>query len=140
MMPGLSPAPCASPGSRLRVEPCLKGDCAVREKEKRCPSNDPSGPPPSNIPVSRSDLNSAGPLEMEGTMPNRKTISAGRPELTAEGDGVSATADVNGASVVLADKGYCGTSGATASAGTGVWYVEPEADAREAAITSREAM
>src|SRR5215467_13187040 len=128
MMPGLSPAPCASPGSRLRVEPCLKGDCAVREKEKRCPSNDPSGPPPSNIPVSRSDLNSAGPLEMEGTMPNRKTISAGRPELTAEGDGVSATADVlvigggpagcwaaitaaeNGASVVLADKGYCGTS------------------------------
>jgi len=31
-----------------------------------------------------------------------------------------------GADVVLADKGYCGTSGATASAGTGVWYVPPE--------------
>lgn len=29
----------------------------------------------------------------------------------------------DGADVVLADKGYCGTSGATASAGTGVWYV-----------------
>ncbi|MGB3484806.1 MAG: FAD-binding protein [Mycobacterium sp.] len=41
-----------------------------------------------------------------------------------------------GVDVVLADKGYTGTSGATASAGTGVWYVEP--DAREAAIASRE--
>jgi succinate dehydrogenase/fumarate reductase flavoprotein subunit len=26
-----------------------------------------------------------------------------------------------GARVVLADKGFCGTSGATAAAGTGVW-------------------
>jgi len=26
---------------------------------------------------------------------------------------------------------YCGTSGATASAGTGVWYVEPEATDRK---------
>lgn len=31
-----------------------------------------------------------------------------------------------GASVVLADKGCCGTSGATAAGGTGVWYVPPE--------------
>ncbi|WP_262703404.1 MULTISPECIES: FAD-binding protein [Streptomyces] len=36
-----------------------------------------------------------------------------------------------GADVVLADKGYCGTSGATASAGTGVWYVPPEPATRE---------
>ncbi|MEU4838912.1 FAD-binding protein [Nocardia testacea] len=42
-----------------------------------------------------------------------------------------------GADVVLADKGYCGTSGATASAGTGVWYVPPDPVAREAAIASR---
>jgi succinate dehydrogenase/fumarate reductase flavoprotein subunit len=28
--------------------------------------------------------------------------------------------------VVLVDKGYCGTSGATASANTGVWHVPPE--------------
>lgn len=45
-----------------------------------------------------------------------------------------------GADVVLADKGYCGTSGATASAGTGVWYVPPEPAAREAAMASREAL
>lgn len=45
-----------------------------------------------------------------------------------------------GAEVVLADKGYCGTSGATASAGTGVWYVQPEPGAREAAMASREAL
>lgn len=44
----------------------------------------------------------------------------------------------SGAEVVLADKGYCGTSGATAAAGTGVWYVPPEPAAREAAIASRE--
>lgn len=44
-----------------------------------------------------------------------------------------------GADVVLADKGYCGTSGATASSGTGVWYVPPEPAAREAAMASREA-
>jgi succinate dehydrogenase/fumarate reductase flavoprotein subunit len=45
-----------------------------------------------------------------------------------------------GASVVLADKGYCGTSGAAASAGVGVWYVPPEGDARAQAMASREGM
>ncbi|MGW0182986.1 FAD-dependent oxidoreductase [Nocardia sp. NPDC003345] len=45
-----------------------------------------------------------------------------------------------GADVVLADKGYCGTSGATASAGTGVWYVPPDPLEREAAIASRESL
>ncbi|MGV9294787.1 FAD-dependent oxidoreductase [Amycolatopsis sp. NPDC003676] len=44
----------------------------------------------------------------------------------------------DGADVVLADKGYCGTSGATAAAGTGVWYVPPDPAAREAAMDSRE--
>jgi succinate dehydrogenase/fumarate reductase flavoprotein subunit len=48
------------------------------------------------------------------------------------------TAAREGADVVLADKGYCGTSGATASAGTGVWYVAPDPMQREAAIASRE--
>ena len=43
-----------------------------------------------------------------------------------------------GADVVLVDKGYCGTSGATAPAGTGVWYVAPEAQARASAKASRE--
>jgi len=45
-----------------------------------------------------------------------------------------------GAKVVLADKGYCGTSGATASAGTGVWYVAPDPDKRAEAKASREAL
>ncbi|UXY16085.1 FAD-binding protein [Chitiniphilus purpureus] len=45
-----------------------------------------------------------------------------------------------GARVVLADKGYVGTSGATAPSGTGVWYVPPEAEARAAALASREAL
>src|SRR5579871_4779690 len=81
-----------------------------------------------------------------------------RPSLDAVDGGVSATVDVlvigggpagcwaaisaaeSGASVVLVEKGYCGTTGATASAGVGVWYVEPEEEAREEAIRSREAM
>jgi len=45
-----------------------------------------------------------------------------------------------GASVILVDKGFCGTSGATAPSGTGVWYVQPDAAKREAAMASREAL
>ena len=45
-----------------------------------------------------------------------------------------------GADVVLADKGYCGTSGAAASAGTGIWYVHPDPVEREKAMASREAL
>ncbi|MGC3983719.1 MAG: FAD-binding protein [Pseudorhodoferax sp.] len=45
-----------------------------------------------------------------------------------------------GARVVLADKGFCGTSGATAPAGTGLWHVDPGGDAREKAKASRYAL
>ncbi|MCX4095435.1 FAD-dependent oxidoreductase [Nocardia sp. alder85J] len=45
-----------------------------------------------------------------------------------------------GAEVILVDKGYCGTSGTTAPAGTGVWYVTPDPQARAAAKASREAL
>ncbi|MET0412203.1 MAG: FAD-binding protein, partial [Polyangiaceae bacterium] len=50
------------------------------------------------------------------------------------------TAAANGARVVLADKGYCGTSGATAPSGTGVWYVPPDAKLRQDARASRDAL
>ena len=50
------------------------------------------------------------------------------------------TAASRGAKVVLADKGYCGTSGATAPSGVGVWYVPPDPEAREDARSSRDAM
>ncbi|WP_067690044.1 FAD-dependent oxidoreductase [Nocardia jejuensis] len=46
----------------------------------------------------------------------------------------------SGAEVTLVDKGYCGTSGATAPSGTGVWYVAPEATARANAKASRETL
>jgi succinate dehydrogenase/fumarate reductase flavoprotein subunit len=49
-------------------------------------------------------------------------------------------AAAHGRKVVLADKGYCGTSGATAPSGVGVWYVPPDPEAREEARASREAM
>ncbi|MCG7326564.1 FAD-dependent oxidoreductase [Achromobacter sp. ACRQX] len=42
-----------------------------------------------------------------------------------------------GASVILADKGYCGSSGATAAAGTAVWYVDRDPQKRAAAMASR---
>ncbi|MFL9919050.1 FAD-binding protein [Paraburkholderia fungorum] len=50
------------------------------------------------------------------------------------------SAAAKGAKVVLADKGYCGTSGATAPSGTGVWYVSPKGDERERAKASRFAL
>src|SRR4051812_38089249 len=37
--------------------------------------------------------------------------------------------------VVLVDKGYCGTSGATAPANTGAWYIAP--GEREQAVDAR---
>lgn len=43
-----------------------------------------------------------------------------------------------GARVVLVDKGYCGTSGPTASGGQGIWYVPPDKELRELAMASRE--
>jgi succinate dehydrogenase/fumarate reductase flavoprotein subunit len=45
-----------------------------------------------------------------------------------------------GARVVLADKGFCGASGATAAAGTAVWYVPPDPVQRQAAMQQRWAM
>jgi len=45
-----------------------------------------------------------------------------------------------GARVVLVDKGYCGTSGATAPSGVGVWYVPPDPASRQEARASREAL
>ncbi|MEY4511939.1 MAG: hypothetical protein RLZZ450_4061 [Pseudomonadota bacterium] len=42
-----------------------------------------------------------------------------------------------GADVVLVDKGYFGTSGVTATAGPGHWWVAPESDLRRAAIDER---
>lgn len=47
------------------------------------------------------------------------------------------TAASKGSKVVLVDKGYCGTSGATAPSGTGVWYIKPEQQLREEAKQSR---
>lgn len=47
------------------------------------------------------------------------------------------SAAANGAKVILADKGFCGTSGATAPSGTGVWYVDPDQNKRAHAMNSR---
>jgi succinate dehydrogenase/fumarate reductase flavoprotein subunit len=44
-----------------------------------------------------------------------------------------------GASVILVDKGYFGTSGVTATAGPGHWWVPPEGEQRAKAIRDREA-
>src|SRR3954469_22057732 len=54
------------------------------------------------------------------------------------GTWAAVSAAERGARVVLADKGFCGTSGATAAAGTGVWYVDPVPAQREAAMANRE--
>ncbi|OUM01160.1 FAD-dependent oxidoreductase [Variovorax sp. JS1663] len=56
------------------------------------------------------------------------------------GTWAAVSAAARGARVVLADKGFCGTSGATAPSGTGLWHVSPEGSAREEAKASRYAM
>lgn len=56
------------------------------------------------------------------------------------GTWAAVSAAARGASVLLADKGYCGTSGATAPSGTGVWHVAPDGDARARAKADRYAM
>jgi len=61
------------------------------------------------------------------------------------GGGLAATwaataAAAAGVDVILADKGFCGTSGVTATAGPGHWWVPPDPAAREAAIRDREAL
>ena len=43
-----------------------------------------------------------------------------------------------GASVVLADKGYCGTSGAAAAGGNNLWWLPPDPAAREESIVHYE--
>ena len=53
------------------------------------------------------------------------------------GTWAAVSAAARGARVLLADKGYCGTSGATAPSGTGVWHVPRDAAAREKAKASR---
>ena len=45
-----------------------------------------------------------------------------------------------GATVVIVDKGYVGTSGVTAVAGPGHWFVPPDPERRAAAISQREAI
>ncbi|MCA6121287.1 FAD-binding protein [Bradyrhizobium sp. WSM 1704] len=56
------------------------------------------------------------------------------------GTWAAVSAAERGARVLLADKGFCGTSGATAAAGTGVWYIDPDPALREAAMANREKM
>src|SRR5258705_7600087 len=87
------------------------------------------------------------PMTIQSTRADRASAPAGSIEFDADvlviGGGPAGTwaaisAAEQGARVVLADKGFCGTSGATAAAGTGVWYVDPEPVLREAAMANRE--
>jgi succinate dehydrogenase/fumarate reductase flavoprotein subunit len=59
--------------------------------------------------------------------------------VSAEGGWSAIAAATAGSSVVLVDKGYFGTSGVTATAGPGHWWVPPQPKLREKAIQDREA-
>ncbi|MGO4712767.1 FAD-dependent oxidoreductase [Bradyrhizobium sp. 2TAF24] len=86
---------------------------------------------------------------MAGRINRAEQVSAGAGAIEFEADVLvlgggpagawaAVSAAARGARVVLADKGFCGTSGATAAAGTGVWYVDPDPALRDAAMASRE--
>jgi succinate dehydrogenase/fumarate reductase flavoprotein subunit len=77
-------------------------------------------------------------------MNGREEISARADVLVIGGGPAGCSAAIaaaeRGAEVLLVDKGYCGTSGAAASAGVGIWYVPPDPVLREEAMASREAL
>jgi glycine/D-amino acid oxidase-like deaminating enzyme len=86
-------------------------------------------------------------MTIQSTRAQRVSAPTGSVEFDADvlviGGGPAGTwaaisAAEQGARVVLADKGFCGTSGATAAAGTGVWYVDPDPALRDAAMANRE--
>src|SRR5882757_10699098 len=86
-------------------------------------------------------------MTIRSTRADRISATAGSVEFDADvlvigagpaGTWAAVSAAERGARVVLADKGFCGTSGATAAAGTGVWYVDPDTALREAAMADRE--
>jgi succinate dehydrogenase/fumarate reductase flavoprotein subunit len=88
-------------------------------------------------------------MTIRSTRAERIPVATGSVEFDADvlvmGGGPAGTwaaigAAERGARVVLADKGFCGTSGATAAAGTGVWYIDPDPVLREAAMANREKM
>jgi succinate dehydrogenase/fumarate reductase flavoprotein subunit len=77
----------------------------------------------------------AAPEEIR--LPNHVELTAGVLVIGGglAGTWAALTAAQHGADVVLVDKGYCGTSGVTATAGVGHWYLPPEA--REAEVAAR---
>jgi glycine/D-amino acid oxidase-like deaminating enzyme len=88
-------------------------------------------------------------MTIQSTRAERTPAPSGSIEFDADvlvigggpaGTWAAVSAAERGARVVLADKGFCGTSGATAAAGTGVWYVDPDPALREAAMANREKM
>src|SRR4029077_5163891 len=79
------------------------------------------------------------------TMTTDDTIATLTTDVLVIGGGPAGTwaaikATQAGADVGLGDKGHTGSSGATASVGTGVWYVDDVPELREAAMASREAL
>src|SRR6195256_5675866 len=88
-------------------------------------------------------------MTIQSRRAERVSASTGSVEFDADvlvlgggpaGTWAAVSAAEQGARVVLADKGFCGTSGTTAAAGTGVWYVDPDPVLREAAMANRERM
>ncbi|MBH8572428.1 FAD-binding protein [Nostocaceae cyanobacterium CENA369] len=86
---------------------------------------------------------SASQLASEQSSNNGSDIDLEADVLVIGGGPAGAWAAYNAAAVgvrvILVDKGYCGSSGATASGGTSVWYVA-NPNQRETAMASREAL
>lgn len=86
---------------------------------------------------------------LDKTLPNPIRLAPSTPEpleidadVLIVGGGLAGTwaasqAAREGARVVLVDKGWCGTSGVTATAGPGHWWVPPDGEARATAVANR---
>ncbi|QCO19714.1 FAD-dependent oxidoreductase (plasmid) [Azospirillum brasilense] len=79
---------------------------------------------------------SASSLEFDAHLEADVLVLGGGPA----GTWAAIAAATAGARTVLADKGFCGTSGATAASGTTLWYVDPDPAKRAAAKAAREGL
>jgi len=93
--------------------------------------------------VSRRRITALGPVGPAGSSAAAAEPDTLDADVLVLGGGPAGTwaalaAAGTGARVVLADKGFVGTSGAAAAGGNNLWYVPDEGDQRERAVLARE--
>src|SRR5947208_2776766 len=115
----------------LRWEWC--GHSRSGYRSGRQPSSARTGSSPEHSAKGGDDMTNAEPA---ATLSTDVLVIGGGPA----GTWAAIKAAQAGVDVVLADKGHTGSSGSTASVGTGVWYVDDVPGLREATMATRDTL